>query len=155
MPRPSARKYANAPSVSSAGPRHPLSAGELERVDAEAGMDRALGVRRLRALVHQGGDPLRQGADLLEVLGRHPALAVRADAMARATAQPPLHVLRARRPQRLGALGPIEVASEPEVVAVAHGRATGAGALAVVLDHLQEPGVGELARVVAGGRVRD
>jgi hypothetical protein len=73
---------------------------ELERVHAQARVDGAGGARALGALVHEVGQALREGAGLLEVLGRHPDLAVGADAMARALGEPPLHVVRGCRPER-------------------------------------------------------
>jgi hypothetical protein len=116
-------------------------------------VDGVLRVGTQRALVHEVGDPLRQRADLLEVLGCHPGLTVGADAVAGAGGQAPLHVARGRGPQGLLVVRAIQVGSR--VVAVSHWRAAGAAPLARIVDDLQEPRVGELARVVARGGVGD
>jgi aminopeptidase len=51
-------------------------------------VDGAGGARGLGALVQEVGQGLREGTGLLEVLGRHPDLAVGADTMARARGEP-------------------------------------------------------------------
>jgi hypothetical protein len=128
---------------------------ELERVDAQARVDGAGGARALGALVQQLRQALREGAGLLEVLGRHPDFAVGPDAMARAPGEPPLHVIGGGCPERLLAVGAVEAVSDARLVAVPHLRAAWPGPLLLVVDHLKQARLCELTRVVARGGVSD